>query len=261
MSDPFEAPPRAPRGSGQLDPFHVALDAYEGPLDLLLDLARRDKIDLMKIRILPLAEQYLAYVETARELRVELAADVLVMAAWLAYLKSRLLAPPADDGEPEGEALAADLAFRLRRLEAMRRAADALFARPRLGVAVLARGAAEEGVVTVLPRWKGSLYDLLVAYGSVRQDEIVRTMTMERRPVFSLVDARRIVERLVGGHAQWLPLSDLVAAMPHGEDRRTALASTFGAMLEMAREGQVDVRQAAEFAPLYVRARGDLAGG
>lgn len=252
--DPFDAPPPRRAAEEQLDPFTVSLDAYEGPLDLLLELARRNQIDLLKIRILPLAEQYLAYVDAATALRLEVAADILVMAAWLAYLKSRLLAPPAADGEPDGEALAEDLAFRLRLLQAMREAADALFARPRLGADVFPRGAPEEGVVTVLPRWKASLYDLLCAYGAVRQDEIVRTMTLEKRQVFSLVDARRVLERLVGGNAQWLPLEALVAAMPQGEDRRTVLASTFGAMLEMAREGQVRVRQAAPFAPLFVRA-------
>lgn len=257
MSDPFEAPAR----ERQLDLFKVSLEHYEGPLDLLLDLALRNKIDPLKIKILPLAQQYLAAIEAAREMRIEVAADFLVMAAWLAYLKSRLLAPPSDDGEPEGEALAEDLAFRLRRLDAMRQAADALFGRPRLGVDVFSRGAPDEGTVTVVPRWTGSLYDLLAAYGAVRQDEIVRTMTLERRPVFSLIDARAIIERLVGGHAEWLPLDALVAAMPAAEDLRTVIASSFGAMLEMAREGAVNVRQAAPFAPLYLRAAGDLARG
>lgn len=247
--DPFEA--IAP---GQVETGILTVDVagYEGPLDLLLDLARRNRIDLTRIAILPLAEQYLAFVERAEDLRIELAADYLVMAAWLVFLKSRLIAPAADD-EADAEELAEDLAFRLRRLEAMREAADALFARPRLAYAVFARGMPEATVISVERTFKGSLYDLLSAYGSIRQDEIVRTMTLEKRPVFSLVDARRVMERMVGANAHWLPLHALVAAMPRQGSHRAVVAATFGAALEMAREGRIRVRQDGPFAPLYVR--------
>lgn len=249
MSEDFDAPVRI---RPEEETLRVELAGYEGPLDLLLDLARREKVDLLKIKILPLAEQYLAYIARAKSLRIELAADLLVMAAWLAYLKSRLLAP--DDGaDEEAEELAEDPAFRLRRLEAMREAADTLFARTRLGRDVFARGMPEAPAITRQTRWKGSLFDLLSAYGSVRQAEIVRDTTMEKRPVFSLVDARRIMERIVGGHADWLPLDLLIQAMPPGHDRRALIVSTFGAALEMAKEGKIAVRQQAPFAPLFIR--------
>lgn len=249
MSEDFDAPVRV---RPEEETLRVELGGFEGPLDLLLDLARREKIDLLRLRILPLAEQYLAYIARAKALRIELAADLLVMAAWLAYLKSRLLAPD-DRADEEVEELAEDLALRLRRLEAMRDAAERLFARPRLGRDVFARGMPEAPAISCETRWKGSLFDLLAAYGAVRQAEIVRETTMEKRPVFSLVDARRIMERIVGGHADWLPLDLLVQAMPPGHDRRALLASTFGAALEMAKEGRIAVRQSAPFAPLFVR--------
>ena len=255
--DPFEDPVPLHKKPEQLDLFHVDIDGYEGPLDMLLDLARRNQVDLTRLKILPLAEQYLAFIQRAKDLRIELAADYLVMAAWLTYLKSRLIAPDPDDDGADGEELAEDLAFRLRRLDAMREAADRLFARPRLGRDLFARGMPEAPVVTTERVFKGALYDLLAAYGAVRQDEIVRTMTMEKRPVFSLVDARRIVERMVGHNAEWLPLSALVAAMPGHESRRALIASTFAAALEMAREGRISVRQSEPFAPLYVRGNPD----
>lgn len=255
--DAFEDPAPAHRMAQQLDLFHVDVDGYAGPLDMLLDLARRNQIDLTRIAILPLAEQYLAFIARAKDLRIELAADYLVMAAWLTYLKSRLIAPDPDDGGADGEELAEDLAFRLRRLEAMREAADALFARPRLGRDIFARGMPEATIITTDRVFKGALYDLLAAYGMVRQDEIVRTMTMEKRPVFSLVDARRVMERMVGHNAEWLPLEALVAAMPGDESRRAVIASTFGAALEMAREGRISVRQSQPFAPLFIRGNPD----
>ena len=194
--DPFEDPPRTPTPSS--DAFHVALAGFEGPLDVLLALARTEKIDLSKISILPLAEQYLAFIARAKELKIELAADLLVMAAWLAWLKSRLIAPETNDDAEVGEALAEDLAFRLRRLEAMRKAASVLMRRPQLGADTFARGLSDAPQVTTRLTFKASIYDLLAAYAGIRQQEIVRTMTMEKRPVFSLVDARRIMERIVG---------------------------------------------------------------
>ena len=241
--------------------LQVDLKGFAGPLDLLLDLAQRQKVDLAEIAILPLAEQYLAFIEAARALRIELAADMLVMAAWLAYLKSRLLAPQAEDGsDEEAEAMAGALAFRLRRLEAMREAADALFARPRLGRDVFARGTPEVVAVRRTSRWLGDLFVLIAAYGSVRQGEIVREMTLEKRASFSLVDARAIMERLVGrGAGDWLPLEALIAQMPQHEAPQAVRASTFGATLEMAREGRIAMRQSAPFAPLFVRAQGTAA--
>lgn len=250
--DPFEDAPRVVPPADP-DAFLVDVAGFEGPLDLLLALARQEKIDLTKIRILPLAEQYLAFIARAKELKIELAADFLVMAAWLAWLKSRLLAPQDEADGEKGEELAEDLAFRLRRLEAMREAAQALFDRPRLGERIFARGMPEASPVRLSLTFRASLYDLLSAYGGIREQEIVRTMTMEKRPVFSLVDARRIMERLIGPGADWMPLHMLVEAMPPGEDRRTVTASAFGAVLEMAREGQISLRQSGAFAPLYVR--------
>jgi segregation and condensation protein A len=250
--DDFEDPPRQPGRPD--DVLHVDVGGFEGPLDLLLSLARRNQIDLTRIQILPLAEQYLAFIAEAKALRIELAADFLVMASWLAYLKSRLIAPEEEeDAGADGKELAEDLAFRLRRLEAMREAADRLFARPRLGRDVFARGMPEATRVQTTRTFRASLYDLLTAYGAIRQEEIVQGMTMEKRPVFSPVDARRVMERLVGRHADWVPLEVISRAMPANEDRRAALAATFGAALEMAREGRVAMRQSGPFAPLYVR--------
>ncbi len=250
-ADPFEDAPREPKTPDEQ--LIVDVTGFEGPLDLLLALARQEKIDLMKIQILPLAEQYLAFVEKAKALRIELAADFLVMAAWLAWLKSRLIAPADDKDAEAGEELAEDLAFRLRRLEAMRTAAAALMKRPHLGEDIFPRGMPERISVQTETVWNASLYDLLSAYGSVRQQEIVRTMTMEKRPVFSLVDARKIMERLIGPQSEWMPLSLLVSAMPRSEDRRALTASAFGAALEMAREGRISVRQSGPFEPLYIR--------
>ncbi|MEM9224065.1 MAG: ScpA family protein [Pseudomonadota bacterium] len=253
--DPFEDEPRQ---NPDDQAFRVDVEGYEGPLDVLLQLARTEKIDLTRVAILPLAEQYLAFIARAKDLKIELAADFLVMAAWLAWLKSRLIAPDPSDEGADAEMLAEDLAFRLRRLESMREAAQQLFSRPLLGQGVFARGMPERGTVETTVSWRASLYDLLNAYGSVRQQEIVRTMKMEKRPVFSIVDARQVLERIIGSSAQWLPLAALVAAMPPGESRRGALASTFGASLEMAREGSIRLRQSEPFAPLFV-CRADIA--
>ena len=251
--EPFEDPPR--RAPDEADVLHVNVEGYAGPLDLLLALARKNQVDLTHIPILPLAEQYLEFVERAKTLRIELAADFLVMASWLAYLKSRLIAPgEGGDDEPDGEELAEDLAFRLRRLEAMREAADRLFARPRLGRDVFPRGAPETTVIRRNRAWRGSLYELLAAYGNVRQQEIVRGMTVEKRPVFSLVDARRVMERFVTKPSEWVPMAVLVQAMPAHEDRRAVLAASFGAALELAREGRIAVSQKGPFEPIYVRA-------
>lgn len=253
--DPFEQPVRSE--TGQEEGLHLDIRGFEGPLDLLLALARSQKVDLTRISVSDLAEQYLAFIEAARKIRLELAADYLVMAAWLAYLKSRLLVPkPAADDEPSGEELAAELAFRLKRLEAMRKASEDLLARPQLGRGVLARGAPEPIGVKRTTKWQASLYDLLSAYATQRQREIGTVVHMGRRVVWSLTDARAALERVVGRIADWTPIDQLLRRyMSDPSERPTVLASTFSASLELVREGRLELRQTAPFAPIYVRTR------
>lgn len=253
--DDWARPPRAePEPSD--DVLVVDLGAWEGPLDLLLTLARKQKVDLAEISILDLVDQYLAFVDRVREHRLELAADHLVMAAWLTYLKSRLLLPepPADD-EPSGEELAAQLAFRLRRLEAMRAKGAELLARPRVGRDVFLRGAPEATRAVVRPQWEASLYDLLSAYAGLRQRGMITEVRVAARAVWSLVDAREILERLIGPMSEWVPLDHIVAAHGTPEMRVTLIASTFAASLEMVREGRLELSQAEAFAPLMIRPR------
>ena len=235
----------------------VDVAGFEGPLDLLLHLARTQKVDLARISILALVEQYLTFVETARALRLELAADYLVMAAWLAFLKSKLLIPkqPGDDGE-SGEELAAVLQFRLKRLEAMRDASARLVNRNRLGRDVFARGMPEMVIVEKRNTFSASLYDLLTAYAQQRQKQAITNVTIARRGVWSLKDARDILTRLVGTLRDWTTLeSFLIAYMTSPEERRTAIASSFAATLELVREGAMDMRQDEVFAPIYLRGR------
>jgi segregation and condensation protein A len=250
----FEDLGRAERRDGE-PALHVDVDGFEGPLDLLLELARRQKVDLQRISILALAEQYLAFVEEARQTRLELAADYLVMAAWLAYLKSRLLLPEPPRGpEPSGRDLAADLALRLRRLEAIREAARRLAERDRLGRDVFARGAPEPVRVRVRPAWTATLYDLLDAYARQRQVQAGSRVTLHRRRVWSLVDAREALERMFGEIAEWTELDTfLVRYMAEPSLRTTVRASAFSATLEMVREGRLSLRQDAAFGPILVR--------
>lgn len=233
----------------------VDIAGFEGPLDLLLHLARNQKVDLSRISVLALAEQYIAFIESARSIRLELAADYLVMAAWLAFLKSRLLIPqPHKDDGPSGEEMASALAFRLKRLEAMRDAATRLVNRNRLGRDVFARGAPEHIPVERTSVFEASLYDLLQAYASLRQREAVMQVTIERRQVWSLADARLILARLMGGLSDWTALDDfLLRYVGDPSQRVSAVASAFAASLEMVREGRLEIRQAAAFAPIYVR--------
>lgn len=235
----------------------VDLDGYEGPLDLLLELARRQKVDLAKMSILALADQYLAFIAEARRLRLELAADYLVMAAWLAYLKSRLLLPEdRTNGEPEASELAADLADRLLRLEKIRRGAQLLGARERLGVDVFARGAPEAVVVHQHSVWQVSLAELLTAYLDRRQHQAAAKVSIARRTVWSLQEARESLERLVGRSLEWAPIDAFLDTMVlDAPTRRTARASAFAASLELAREGLIDLKQDTAFAPLFVRKR------
>ncbi len=257
---PFEDDARL-RADGEPALF-VDVDGYEGPLDLLLDLARRQKVDLHRISILALAEQYLAFVEQARALRLELAADYLVMAAWLAYLKSRLLLPEPPRGEePSAADLATALALRLRRLEAIRAAARKLATRERLGQDVFARGAPEALVAGARPVWEAELYDLLAAYAQQRQKRVQGHISVGHRIVWSLVEAREALQRLVGEAGDWTAidpyLSRYMAAhgLPPADMAVTVRASALSAMLEMVRDGTLDLRQDSAYSPLYARRR------
>jgi segregation and condensation protein A len=256
---PFEED-RARRGDEPA--LLVDVDGYEGPLDLLLDLARRQKVDLHRISILALAEQYLVFVEQARAVRLELAADYLVMAAWLAYLKSRLLLPePPKADEPSAADLAAALALRLRRLEAIRAAANKLSARERLGQDVFARGAPEDVVAGARPVWEAELYDLLAAYAQQRMKRVQGQISVGHRVVWSLVEAREALQRLVGEAGDWTDIDPYLTqymqrhGLPAKAMAATVRASALSAMLEMAREGLLDLRQEEPFAPIRVRRR------
>ena len=253
IGDDFEEPrPQA------VDLLVVDVSGFEGPLDLLLKLARDQKVDLSRISILALAEQYLAFIETARRLRLEIAADYLVMAAWLAYLKSRLLLPEEEDEEPSGEALAAVLAQRLRHLEAMRAAGKRLMSRPRLGIEIFPRGDPEQAIVHASKVFEASLYDLLSAYATVRSIKGGASVTVRLRTVISLQEARDRLIVLLGASTHWAPLdSYLLEYLVQPDMQRTARASALSASLELVREGTVELKQSQHFAPLYVRRRAE----
>jgi segregation and condensation protein A len=257
----FEAWEAAEEAVGTEDALVVSLDGFEGPLDVLLALARTQKVDLAKISVLALADQYLFFIAEARKLRLELAADYLVMAAWLAYLKSRLLLPreAVIEGQPSGEELAARLAFRLKRLEAMRNAAASLMTRKRLGRDIFARGM-PEGMRTIRVRqYTAAIYDLLKAYADQRRRTAKRVHVVHKRTVWSIKEARQRLEAMIGEWpGEWLALSHYFEQYLTSPDiARTAVASSFGATLEMAREGLVEISQAEPFAPIYVRKRED----
>ncbi len=251
QSDWFEPQP-APDVA---DVMYVDVDGYEGPLDLLLDLARRQKVDLTAISVLALAEQYLAFIETVREKRIEVAADYLVMAAWLAYLKSRLMVPQApSDEEPSGEMLAAMLQFRLKRLEAMREAASRLMHRPRLGVAVHQRGMPEATEVSRTNLWEATLYDLLKAYAGQRTRGVAADYTPSHRTVWSLQEARDILQRLIGDNHEWVAMDQYLADyLGTPAERATIRASSFASSLELVRLGQIELQQTQTFGPLLMR--------
>jgi segregation and condensation protein A len=237
----------------------IDVEGFEGPLDLLLTLARQQKVDLAKISILALADQYLAFIEEARKLRLELAADYLVMAAWLAYLKSRLLLP--EQHEPDGisaEDMATALAQRLRRLEAIRLVAEQLLNRPQLGREVFARGLPEPIAEIKKPEWSATLYDLLSAYAGQRQKQARAYVRLPKRTVWSLAEAREAVERLIGLATDWCALDEyLIAYMVEPSHAATVRASSFAATLELVREGRLELNQQKAFAPIYVRQRRD----
>ncbi|MGR3803454.1 segregation and condensation protein A [Marinibacterium profundimaris] len=238
----------------------VDVDGFEGPLDLLLNLSRTQKVDLRKISVLELARQYLAFVEKAKALRIELAADYLVMAAWLAFLKSRLLLPPDPEEEgPSGEELAAHLAFQLERLQAMRDAAARLMARDRLGRDIFARGLPEDVMRIRTVTYSATLLDLMQAYARIRTRDEFRPFVMDRDSVFTMEQALERMRGLIGFAGTW---TDLTSYLPDGWDndpvrRRSATAATFAASLELAKEGKLEIRQTETFAPIELRRRKD----
>lgn len=247
----------SPSRGGEAETLTLALGAWEGPLDLLLELARNQKVDLATISILELVEQYLAFINNARTLRLELAADYLVMAAWLAYLKSCLLLPKEEQEEPSAEELALRLQMRLQRLDAMREVAARLLARPQLGHDVFTRGRPEGLRVVRASAFDCSLYKLLRAYGALRSRSEQRIYEVKRRVVFSLDEAIERLEGLLGIAVDWTELARFLPRSEDAEYRRSVLASGFVAALELAKQGQVDLAQAEAFGPLHLRARHD----
>jgi len=233
----------------------VDVEGFEGPLDFLLALARQQKLDLTKISMLALAEQYLLFIERARQLRLELAADYLVMAAWLAYLKSRLLIPQVDESdEPSGEELAAMLAFRLRKLEAMRKAAGDLMERQQLGKDFFLRGQPEDMSLNRKIHFSASLYDLLTSYAALRQRQSVSLVHVRKRQVWSLQEARDVLTRLVGLQPDWTPVDVILKSYLQMTDIKvTAMASSFAASLELVREGKLELKQTETFGTIYIR--------
>lgn len=255
----WEQPERiAPEDRLAAEALIVDVDGFEGPLDLLLTLSRTQKVDLRKISVLQLAEQYLGFVEKARTLRIELAADYLVMAAWLAFLKSRLLLPPepGDEG-PSAEDLAAHLAFQLERLQAMRDAAARLMARDQLGRDFFARGVPEDLTHHRKVTWTATLLDLMRAYAMIRTKDEFRPFILDREHVYTMEQALDRMRGLIGYAGDWATLTSF---LPEGWEvtpmaRRSALAAHFAAVLELAKRGQVTLRQGETFAPIELRRR------
>ena len=238
-------------------PLFLDLDGFEGPIDLLLQLARDQKVDLTTLAILPLAEQYLIFVNNVRELDLEVAADYLVMAAWLAYLKSRLLLPDPDPEQAEEMGDMADaLRLQLLRLEAMQQAAKRLSSRPKLGHQRFVRGAPEEFAKTCDPMWTATLYDLLTCYGDIRSTDEADTLTIAATRLFSVEEAAKRLRNLIGSSPEWRVLRQfLPTGLQSPMDVRSATASHFVASLELAREGFLKLRQDNQFAPLYMKLR------
>ncbi len=236
----------------------VDVGAFEGPLDLLLTLSRTQKVDLRQISILALAEQYLAFVEKAKELRLELAADYLVMAAWLAFLKSRLLLPPDPEEEgPSGEELAAHLAFQLERLQAMREQAANLMARDQKGRDFFVRGLGENVERVRKTRYTATLLDLMQGYARIRTKDEFRPFVLDREAVFTMEQALDRMRGMIGFTGDWV---EIAAFLPEGWHRdkvrrRSSTAATFAASLELVKEGLADIRQSELFAPIQIRPR------
>ncbi|NNM76172.1 segregation/condensation protein A [Sphingomonas sp. ID1715] len=236
------------------DALTIDIDGWEGPLDLLLSLARAQKVDLREISILALVEQYLAFIAGAKALKLEIAADYLVMAAWLAYLKSALLLPKDPTVDPSPEELALRLQIRLQRLQAMREAGARLMARDRIGRDVFVRGRPEGLRVVRKSLWDADLYEVIAAYGAVmaRTQPVVHQIA--RRPVMSLEDALARVEALLGQKIEWTRIEAFLPIVSDPQLRRSALASSFVAALELAKQGKAELRQEEAFGDLFVRA-------
>lgn len=247
-----------PGRPGEPQQLVLELDGYEGPIDLLLALARGQKVDLAKISILALADQYLAFIARQRLLQLDLAADYLVMAAWLAYLKSRLLLPqPPQDDEPSVGELAAELGHRLRLLEAMQTAGTRLMARPRTGQDVFLRGMPEGHAVVPVPVYDIGLYALLQAYGDIRGRSERAVLRVEPTLFHSMDDALARLSRFIGRLPNWRELSSFLPRELRGAVfRRSSVAATFAAALELARSGRIELRQDRAFGPIYLRSAG-----
>lgn len=268
MSDDFEedvkfeaADDAADEGQGLL----LDITGYEGPLHLLLELARQQKVDIARISILELAEQYLSFIKSAQDLRIELAADYLVMAAWLAYLKSRLIIPRDEDEEvmPEADELAAHLAFRLQRLEAMRRAADGLMRVPQIGQNIFVRGNPEGLRSRTTPLWEASLFDMLQAYGESRSKAFIRNVKVPKPLVMSLEEARsrlrRAMKNVSNDISEWTALDQLLPitqGLTEEIPQSSIKASSLVASLELAKHGEIEIRQVGTFMPIYIRGTG-----
>jgi len=258
QDDSFDGDGRVERVADRMaaEALIVDVDGFEGPLDLLLTLGRTQKVDLRQISVLQLAQQYLAFIDKAKQLRIELAADYLVMAAWLAFLKSRLLLPPDPEDEgPSGEELAAHLAFQLERLQAMRQAAAQLMARDRLGRDFFARGIPEDVTRVKKVIYTATLLDLMQGYARIRTRDEFRPYSMDRDAAFTLEQALDRMRGLIGFAGTW---TDIASYLPEGfrtdpARRRSATASTFAASLELVKEGRVELRQAEHFAPVELR--------
>lgn len=243
-----------PTPSPRPDMLTVSFESWEGPLDLLLALARTQKVDLREISILALVEQYLAHIEGARKLKLELAADYLVMAAWLAYLKSALLLPKQAQPDPNPEELALRLQLRLQRLQAMREAGARLMARDRIGRDVFVRPRPEGLRLVRKAKWAASLYDLLQSYGQIRARTQPVVHMVAARPVMTLDEAIQRVSTLVGSAIDWTALESFLPDNQDGPMARSALASSFVAALELARQGRLEIQQEGIFQPIYLRA-------
>jgi segregation and condensation protein A len=245
----FDTPPIR-----QSDELNLALDGWEGPLDLLLNLARTQKVDLAQISILELVEQYLAYVAEARALKLEIAADYLVMAAWLAYLKSCLLLPKDPEADPSPEEVAYRLQMRLLRLDAMREAGARLLGRDRIGRDVFVRGAPEGLRLVRKSAWQVRDFDLFAAYGAVRARTQPAMHVVHARSVMTLEEALERVSRMIGGALDWTVLESFLPTTQDPQFRRSSLASSFLAMLELARRGRLEFAQDDAFGPIRLKA-------
>ncbi|WP_086607911.1 segregation and condensation protein A [Erythrobacter donghaensis] len=255
---PFMFPPEASRPDS--DALYLELGAWEGPLDLLLDLARRQKVDLRQISILALVDQYLTYIERAGAMKLELAADYLVMAAWLAYLKSAMLLPKEEQEDPSPEELALRLQLRLQRLGAMREAAGRLMGRDRIGRDVFLRGSPEGLRTDRKTVWRSDLFSLIQAYGQVKARTAPRIYHVANRPVMTLDSALERVAAMLGVTLEWMEIRDFLPPHASPELKRSALASSFVAALELAKRGRAELEQEAAFAPLRIRRLKDGTG-